>query len=71
MAIALFDVMAGFTITIKTAQRDVGYTRPPDNRLGLAGVGTDVSTRERSVNERANLFSANAGDCGAWPSRLP
>ena len=27
MIMALFDVMAGFTITIKTAQRDVNYTR--------------------------------------------
>ena|SRR5690349_18515769 len=31
MAMALFDVMAGFTITIKTAQRDVNYTRTIDN----------------------------------------
>jgi hypothetical protein len=31
MIMALFDVIAGFTITIKTAQRDVSYTRTPDN----------------------------------------
>jgi hypothetical protein len=31
MSMAVFDVMAGFTITIKAAQRDVSYTRPPDN----------------------------------------
>jgi hypothetical protein len=30
MSMALFDVMAGFTITIKAAQRDVNYTRTPD-----------------------------------------
>ena len=27
MAMALFDVMAGFTITIKSAQRDISYNR--------------------------------------------
>jgi hypothetical protein len=31
MIMALFDVMAGFTITIKTAQRDVNYNRTTDN----------------------------------------
>ena len=31
MVIALFDVIAGFTIAIKTAQRGVTYTREADS----------------------------------------
>ena len=31
MVIALFDVIAGFTIAIKTAQRSVNYTHEPDS----------------------------------------
>ena len=31
LAISLFDVVAGFTITIKTASRDIAFSRPVDS----------------------------------------